>query len=188
MEDGCLDPWDHGVWFGIRRFEVFGVRYDTKFVVSNKKPITVSPDSSSPSFLVDNNSGTVWKSKSDKSWFDVDLKKICAVSDIKFDWADGARADKIKVNCFMQSMREKEKGEVSGKGTPEKMQLDSVLATHVRVSLKGGAHELEGVEVRGVEYGVKDVLKMVVDYEMKEHVLVREHITTAIDEWTYTDY
>ena len=182
MENGKLDPWNKGVWIGIRGFIVLGVQHDTEddVVLSNNMHPTANPESSDPMALDDNNSGTVWKSDTDKSWFEIDLKQMCTLSYIKFEWADGARADKIEV-----SYGSEEEAVLSAEGTPEIMQLGDVAASRVHVFLRGGNHALRGVKVVGVVYGVRQVLKMVVDDEMGDYPQVTETIKTAIDEWDY---
>ena len=177
-----MDPWNKGVWIGIRGFIVLGVQHDTEddVVLSNNMHPTANPESSDPMALDDNNSGTVWKSDTDKSWFEIDLKKMCTLSYIKFEWADGARADKIEV-----SYGSEEEAVLSAEGTPEIMQLGDVAASRVHVFLRGGNHALRGVKVVGVVYGVRQVLKMVVDDEMGDYPQVTKTIKTAIDEWDY---
>ena len=98
MRNGKLDYWGRSVYFGIRTFEVFGVAHDVPVDVSSGKPVTASSGSSDPASLVDADNSTVWNGNGgDKSWFEIDLKKICVLDNIELFWKDGSRPDNVQV-------------------------------------------------------------------------------------------
>ena len=80
LNDGRLDPWDAGVYFAIRQFEVMGVEHDVTVDISTEVLENANSSDEELSYLVD-------------------LKTICALDEIKFTWADGATPENLKV-CF----------------------------------------------------------------------------------------
>ena len=109
MRNGKLDYWGRSVYFGIRTFEVFGVAHDVPVSVSSGKPVKANSGSSDPATLVDADNSTVWNGNGgDKSWFEIDLKKICVLDNIELFWEDGNRPDNVQVTYKSGSGMESE--------------------------------------------------------------------------------
>jgi hypothetical protein len=97
LRKGRLDPWNEDTYFGIRMFNVLGYHLEELKDVSKGKPVSANSGSTDPASLVDDNDSTKWNGKSQSSWFQIDLKRICVLNDIKFLWADGSKPDDVKV-------------------------------------------------------------------------------------------
>ena len=101
MSKGKKDPWSGTVWLGIRQFRVMGVEHSVPRLISTGKSTTANPESTGVEGLVDDDNTTVWNGNSEKSWFEIDLKTICALENIELDWADGATPQNLQVRCFI---------------------------------------------------------------------------------------
>ncbi|XP_063685944.1 uncharacterized protein LOC134819747 [Bolinopsis microptera] len=173
--------------YAIWRFIVMGVCHDFPGDVSKGKPVKANPGSSDPVTLVDGNNSTLWNGNSETSWFEINLKRICALDDIEFFWVDGAKPENVKVTYKVGSGQEAQK---LGEDPFKKVPLSMDCGTTVRVEMFGGNAALKGVKACGVSYNVKEVLKAKVReaYSLKKDLYyVRMHLDKSINNMTYED-
>ena len=128
----------------------------------------------------------MWNANNKKGWFEIDLRRICALDEIKLFWADGKKPKSVKITYKVGSGQETEVF-YRPKWTAKKVPLEMDCGTTVRVQMSGGGEVLKGVKACGVSYSTKDILKVKVNqaYEYFDHV--RPDLIGIIDSMTYED-
>jgi len=186
LRKGRLDPWNGKVNFGIRTINLIGISYDIIDDVSKGRPVSAIAGSSDPDSLVDDSNSTLWNANSKKGWFEIDLRRICALDEIELFWANDKKPESVKITYKVGSGQ---KTEVfyRPKGKAKKVPLEMDCGTTVRVQMSGGGKVLKGVKACGVSYSTKDILKVKVNqaYEYFDHV--RPDLIGIIDSMTYED-
>lgn len=170
----------------IRHFKVFGINLDVIINVSKGKPVTASPGSSDPEALVDGTKSTLWCGNSEDSWFEIDLKQICAISEIELSWVDSSRPEKVEVAYKVGTGPETR---VSAIKPFEKVSLQMDCGSTVMVKISGGKQEVQGIKVSGVAYSTKDILKMKVNIGLEDLAITapKMDLKNAIDKLEYLD-
>jgi len=186
LRKGKKDPWSKKNYFGIRTLNLIGISYDILDDVSKGKPVSASAGSSDPDSLVDGSNSTLWNANSKNGWFEIDLRRICALEDIELFWADGKKPESVKVTYKVGSGQETEVF-YHPKWTAKMPPLEMDCATTVKVEMSRGNQVLKGVKACGVSYSTKDILKMKVNQAYEDYYYVRTHLIGAIDSITYED-
>jgi len=184
LRKGKIDPWGRKIFFGIRELHLIGISYDIIDDVSKGKPVSAIAGSSDPDSLVDDSNSTLWKANSENGWFEIDLRRICALEDIELFWADGKKPESVKVTYKVGSGQWTE---VLGEDPFRTVPLGMDYGTTVKVEMLGGNQVLTGVKACGVSYSTKDILKMKVNQIYEGFYYVRNHLFRAIDSMTYED-
>ncbi|XP_063684925.1 uncharacterized protein LOC134819090 [Bolinopsis microptera] len=170
--------------FAITKLIVMGVCHDFPDDMSKGKPVKANPGSSDPVTLVDGTNSTIWNGNSETSWFEINLKRICALDDIEFFWVDGAKPENVKVVYKVGSGQDAQK---LGEDPFEKVPLSMDCGTTVRVEMSGGNAALKGVKACGISHTAKNILKMKVSNAYKDFYNVEMFLYTSINNMTYED-
>ena len=133
---------------------------------------------------MDDSNSTLWNANSKKGWFEIDLRRICALDEIKLFWADGKKPKSVKITYKVGSGQWTE---VLGEDPFRTVPLGMDYGTTVKVEMLGGNQVLTGVKACGVSYSTKDILKMKVNQIYEGFYYVRNHLFRAIDSMTYED-
>ena len=128
----------------------------------------------------------MWNANSKKGWFEIDLRRICALDEIELFWANDKKPESVKITYKVGSGQETEVF-YRPKGTAKKVPLEMDCGTTVRVQMSGGGEVLKGVKACGVSYSTKDILKLKVNQAYEDYYYVRRDLIGAIDSITYED-
>jgi len=185
MKEGNLIPYRKtSIYYGIRNFIVEGIPHDIIADVSKDKPVAANLHSINPTNLVDEDNATSWEGNSDPSWFEIDLKKICALDDVELFWANGARPKNVEISYQVGTGHEVEAPFSAPFG---KASLDMECATKIKLAMSGGYPILNGVKVRGAVYLAKDILRTQLTMLLREFPNVRKRVKESIERMEYED-
>ena len=187
MRKGMLDYWGKNVYFGIRTLNVLGLPHDVLEDVSTGKPVTADKYSTDPASLVDADNSTFWIGfGSNSSWFEIDLKKICALDSIEMIWDGEERPENVKVTYKTGSGMETE---APTKEPFNKVSLDMDSGSKLIVEIEGSGPgtALKGVTACGVAYSGKDIIKLKIGHALDDHFFVKRDLIKAIDSMEYED-
>ena len=76
--------------------------------MSKGKPVSAIAGSLDPESQVDDSNSTLWNASSKNGWFEIDLRRICALEDFELSWADGKKPESVKVTYKVRSGQETE--------------------------------------------------------------------------------
>jgi hypothetical protein len=163
LKEGSLAKWrKKPVYYGIKKFQVVGIYHGIIEDVSKGKPVTANLDSIDPASLVDGNNGTSWEGNKDPSWFEIDLKQICALEDIQLFWVKGPKnveiSHKVGTGHEVQAPISAPFGKVS---------LDMEFATKFKAC--------------GIVYTAKGLLRTKLYMSLQEFPNVRKLVKNSID-------
>jgi len=172
------------VYYSISKFQVIGIPHDIIADVSKGKPVTANLDSIDPTYLVDDDSTTSWEGNNDHSWFEIDLKQICALDDIELFWVNDARPENAVISYKVGTGKEIQ---VPFAAPFNKESLDMECATKIKVEMSGGHPILNGVKARGAAYTAKGLLKAQLYASLLEFPNVRKIVKESINRMEYED-
>jgi len=168
--------------YGIVHFRVDGLPLPRD--VSKGKPIMSNPDSTNPESLVDGNNSTSWEGNNEYSWFEINLKQICALDDIEILWADDVRPERVNILYKVGSGRETKNPATA---PFYKIPLQGEFGTTVKVEMFGGGPVLKGVKACGIDYSTKSILKMKLYNSLQDFYYVRREVQDSIDRMEFED-
>jgi len=185
LKRGAVSLWKNkNITYGIERFRVDGIPVFKIGDVSKGKPVVANPDSTDPESLVDDDDSTSWEGNNEYSWFEIDLKQICALDDIEIFWADDARPERVNVMYKVGSGQETE----SPATAPfMKIPLQMECGTTVKVEMFGGNPVLKGVKACGTSFSAKGILKRKLYDSLRDYYFVRKHVKDSIERMEYED-
>ena len=185
MKEGKLIPYrKRFIYYGIKNFIVEGIPHDIIADISKGKPVAANLHSINPTNLVDEDNATSWEGNSDPSWFEIDLKKICALDDVELFWANGARPKNVEISYQVGTGHEVQ---VPFSAPFGKASLDMECATKIKVAMSGGYPILNGVKARGAVYHAKDILRTQLTMLLREFPNVRKRVKESIERMEYED-
>ena len=197
LKDGSLDPWDFGMWFGIRHILISGWREKEFKVLFNNKPVKMSKYQEEAYDIVkDSNVG--WQTEGTQAWIDIKLENICYLEKIRVLHESTASSVLALVSTDGKQFEP-----IHSKGYIDIAELINwivcplnTMASVVRLELDSGTQDqldiknqfgLQNVIILGEEILLKDILIKKAKRELSAWPIIEKNVCTLLFEADWQD-
>lgn len=194
LNDGSLDPWGLGKWFGIRQVIIYGKKDEQFEVLSRDKVLRVSECQERAQNLTDG-SPSEWWAECKEAWIEIDFGKMCYVESVSLQWWGDSVAREIVLSGSTDGVIFHDKRILNVGLTSE---LNSwmafpveLLGSCIKLELRNGKLDqwgmnklfgLRNVVFHGVPISAKELLIAKVKKELSEFPIVLKDLSKLFAE------